>query len=86
MFESPRRHVVLVADAGGAYLGTVTRDDVHDGAMNPKRRTELHPTDSIERATEVIHATGEDRIPVTDGDALVGLLCFNLKRDVYCTL
>lgn len=80
VFESPRRHVVLMADADGTYLGTVTRE-----RAQPRRETELSPADSIEHATQVIRETGEDRIPVTDGDRLVGLLCFNLKRDVYCT-
>ena len=81
VFESPRRHVVLMAAADGTYLGTVTRE-----RTEPRRGVELSPTDAIEHATQVIRETGEDRIPVTDGDRLVGLLCFNLKRDVYCTL
>jgi CBS domain-containing protein len=81
VFESPRRHVVLMADADGTYLGTVTRD-----RAEPRRGTELSPTDSIEHATQTVRETGEDRIPVTDGDRLVGLVCFNLRRDVYCTL
>jgi CBS domain-containing protein len=80
IFESPRRHVVLMAAPDGTYLGTVTRE-----RAEPQRGTELSPADPIERATEVVRETGEDRIPVTDGDRLVGLLCFNLKRDVYCT-
>ena len=81
VFESPRRHVVLMAAADGTYLGTVTRE-----RAQPQRGTELAPTDTIEHATQVIRDSGEDRVPVTDGDRLVGLLCFNLKRDVYCTL
>ena len=81
VFESPRRHVVLMAAADGTYLGTVTRE-----RPEPRRGTELSPTDAIEHATQVVRETGEDRIPVTDGGRLVGLLCFNLKRDVYCTV
>ncbi len=80
VFESPRRHVVLMAAPDGTYLGTVTRD-----RDEPQRGTELSPDDPIEHATKVIHDSGEDRIPVTEADRLVGLLCFNLKNDVYCT-
>ncbi len=81
VFESPRRHVVLMADPDGTYLGTVTRQ-----LGPPRRDVELSPTDPIAHATRVVKDTGQDRIPVTDGDTLVGLLCFNLKRDVYCTV
>ena len=54
-------------------------------ARSRARGIELSPGDSIEHATRIVRETGEDRIPVTEADRLVGLLCFNLKRDVYCT-
>ena len=86
VFESPRRHLVLVADADGTYLGAATREDLAGDELRPRRGPELTPTDAIGRAAEVVRATGQDRVPVVEGDRLVGLLCFNLRRNVYCTV
>jgi CBS domain-containing protein len=90
-FENPRVRLLLVAD-GERFLGAVTReelpaageDDAPIGAIADGSALRVAPGDPVSRAMDEIQAQALDRIPVVDGDALVGLICFNRRHGHFC--
>src|ERR687898_2765093 len=90
-FENPRVRLLLVAD-GERFLGAITREslppDVADdqalGPLADGAGLRVAPGDPVSRAMDEITARGLDRIPVVDGDALVGLICFNSRHGHFC--
>jgi CBS domain-containing protein len=90
-FENPRVRLVLVAD-GETFLGAVTReslpgdapDDAPLGPIADGSALRIAPGEPVQRALDEIDARGLDRIPVVDGDALVGLICFNSRHGHFC--
>ena len=90
-FENPRVRLVLVAD-GETFLGAVTRDSLpgdaaDDAPLGPiadGSALRIAPGEPVQRALDEIDARGLDRIPVVDGDALVGLICFNSRHGHFC--
>lgn len=89
-FENPRVRLLLVARDGG-YLGAVTREsipadadaDAPIGAF-ADRGDLVAPGDPVQRVTELLDARGTDRLPVVDGGAIVGLVCFNSRHGHFC--
>jgi CBS domain-containing protein len=87
-FANPRRKLILVAD-GDRYLGALTPGDVPegDGPVGPHARADaprVAPGDPIQKALDLVDETGLDRIPVVDGDRLLGLVCWNTRKSVFC--
>lgn len=90
-FENARVRLLLVAD-GERFLGAVTReslpaDAAGDAPLGPiadDGGLHVAPGDPVSRALDEITARGVDRIPVVDGGALVGLICFNQRHGHFC--
>jgi len=89
-FANPRVRLILVAD-DDRYLGALTPADVPetgDGPIGPHVRADaprVAPEDPVQRALDLVEATGMDRIPVVDADdQLLGLVCWNTRRSVFC--
>ena len=90
-FENPRVRLVLVAD-GETFLGAVTRDSLpgdapDDAPLGPiadGSALRIAPGEPVQRALDEIETRGLDRIPVVDGDELVGLICFNRRHGHFC--
>jgi len=90
-FENPRVRLVLVAE-GERFLGAITRDslpadvpgDAPLGPIADGHGLRVAPGDPVSRAMDEITARGLDRIPVVEGDALVGLICFNSRHGHFC--
>ena len=90
-FENPRVRLLLVAD-GERYLGAVTRESLPAdadanaplGPIAPAGGMRVAPGDPVSRATDAIAEGGLDRIPVVEGDQLVGLICFNSRHGHFC--
>jgi CBS domain-containing protein len=90
-FENPRERLLLVA-RDGVFLGTVSRaaiaGDVADDATlgdvlahGPR----VTPEDSVVHALALLDADDGERLPVVAADgSLVGLVCFNRRRGVFC--
>jgi CBS domain-containing protein len=85
-FANPRVKLLLVAE-GERFLGTLSPDDVPAAgtiAAGVDAETEtLDPTDSVERALELLeHAS---RVPVVDAEGrLHGLVCLNRGKSAFC--
>jgi|tagenome__1003787_1003787.scaffolds.fasta_scaffold20569882_2 CBS domain-containing protein len=88
-FASPSVKLMLVTD-GDRFLGTLGRDDLPaegDGPIAPHVRADrpsLAPDDPVERAMELVNEQGMTRIPVAEGDQLLGLVCFNKSHSAFC--
>jgi CBS domain-containing protein len=91
VFESPRQKLLLVCD-GARYVGAVRRDglegaddaDTIDRHVDPAVPT-LAPEDGRDDVPEIVGRTALSRIPVVDASGeLLGLVCFNPRRDTYC--
>ena len=90
-FENPRVRLLLVAD-GERFLGAVTReglpadlaDDAPLGPVADATSPAVAPGDPVSRAMDEIVGRGLDRIPVVEGDAIVGLICFNSRHGHFC--
>jgi CBS domain-containing protein len=87
-FSNPRRKLILVAD-GERYLGALSPADVPagEGPVGPHERADaprVAPGYSIATALALVLATGRAGIPVVEGDRLLGLVCWNTRRSVFC--
>ena len=90
-FENPRVRLLLVAD-GDRFLGAVTREALDDaaagdaplGPIAERDGLRVAPGDPVSRAMDEITGRGLDRIPVVEGDAIVGLICFNSRHGHFC--
>ena len=90
-FDNPRVRLLLVAE-GERYLGAVTReslpgdapDDAPLGPIADGSALRIAPGEPVQRALDEIETRGLDRIPVVDGDELVGLICFNRRHGHFC--
>ena len=88
-FASPSVKLMLVTD-GERFLGTLGRDDLPadgDGPIGPHVRADrpsLSPDDPVARAMELVEEQGMTRIPVAEGDQLLGLVCFNKSHSAFC--
>jgi len=89
-FANPRVKLLLVTD-GERFLGTLGPDDVPDGdegtidAYVRADAQRVGPDDPVERALELVEASGATRIPVVDAsDRLQGLVCFNRDHSAFC--
>ena len=89
-FANPRVKLLLVTD-GERFLGTLSPDDLPasaGGTIEAHVRADaqrLAPVDPIERALELVEASGATRIPVVDAsDRLQGLVCFNGAHSAFC--
>ena len=90
-FENPRVRLLLVAE-GERFLGAVTRESLPadadgDAPLAPiaaAGELRVAPGDPVSRAMDEIEARGLDRIPVVDGEQLVGLVCFNRRHGHFC--
>jgi CBS domain-containing protein len=91
-FANPRERMLLVTDAG-RFSGSVPRALVTDeldagmtlGELLDAEASRVTPDDSAGRALELLEAEQSERLPVVDEDgALVGLVCFNRSRGVFC--
>ena len=82
---------MLVTD-GERFLGTVGRDDLPesgDGPIEPHVRADtpsLSPDDPVDKALELVQRAGADAASPssTDGDRLIGLVCFNKSHSAFC--
>src|ERR1700754_2377826 len=88
-FASPSVKLMLITD-GVRFLGTLGRDDLPEqgaGPIGPHVRADrpvLSPDDPVDRAMELVNEQGMTRIPVADGDQLLGLVCFNKSHSAFC--
>ena len=88
-FASPSVKLMLVTD-GERFLGTLGRDDLPadgDGPIEPHVRADrpsLSPDDPVENALALVREQDITRIPVVDGDQLLGLVCFNKTHSAFC--
>ena len=88
-FSSPSVKLMLVTD-GERFLGTLGRDDLPaegDGPIEPHVRADrpsLSPDDPVENALALVREQDMTRIPVVDGDQLLGLVCFNKSHSAFC--
>jgi CBS domain-containing protein len=91
-FENPKERIVLVAD-GENLVGAIRRDDVGEdraadaplGALADAAVARVAPGEPVARVLELLDADHAERLPVvTDDGALVGLVCFNRARGVFC--
>ena len=89
--ENPRVRLLLVAEEA-RFLGAITREslpadaagDAPLGPLADANGLRVAPGDPVSRALDEITARGLDRIPVVEGDALVGLICFNSRHGHFC--
>jgi CBS domain-containing protein len=88
-FASPSVKLMLVTD-GERFLGTLGRDDLPaegDGPIEPHVRADrpsLRPDDPVEAALTLVREQDTTRIPVLEGDQLLGLVCFNKSHEAFC--
>ena len=88
-FSSPSVKLMLVTD-GERFLGTLGRDDLPaegDGPIEPHVRADrpsLSPDDPVENALTLVREQDMTRIPVVEGDQLLGLVCFNKSHSAFC--
>ena len=88
-FSSPSVKLMLVTD-GERFVGTLGRDDLPaegDGPIEPHVRADrpsLSPDDPVEEALALVREQGMTRIPVVEGDQLLGLVCFNKSHEAFC--
>jgi CBS domain-containing protein len=88
-FSSPSVKLMLVTD-GERFLGTLGRDDLPaegDGPIEPHVRSDrpsLSPDDPMEHALALVREQDMTRIPVVEGDQLLGLVCFNKSHSAFC--
>jgi len=88
-FSSLSVKLMLVTD-GERFLGTLGRDDLPadgDGPIEPHVRADrpsLSPDDPVENALALVREQDITRIPVVDGDQLLGLVCFNKTHSAFC--
>ena len=92
-FANPRERMLLVTDGGGRFTGSVPRAAITDDLADGQTLGELldadvprvMPADSASRAIELLDADQSERLPVVEPDGtLVGLVCFNRNRGVFC--
>jgi CBS domain-containing protein len=88
-FANPRVRLLLVVD-DERFVGTVTPDDVGDGAgtladLARGDAPRVAPDDPVDRALEVLEAVGGERLPVVDDEGrLCGLVCFDRDGGQFC--
>jgi CBS domain-containing protein len=88
-FANPRVKLMLVTD-GERFLGTISPEDLPadgDGPIGPHVRADtkrVSPEDPVGDALKLVSEDGMTRIPVVDDDRLLGLVCFNVKHNVFC--
>jgi CBS domain-containing protein len=88
-FASPSVKLMLVTE-GERFLGTLGRDDLPaegDGPIEPHVRADrpsLRPDDPVEDALALVREQGMTRIPVLEGEQLLGLVCFNQSHEAFC--
>jgi CBS domain-containing protein len=88
-FASPSVKLMLVTD-GERFLGTLDREDLPaegDGPIAPHVRADrpsLRPDDPVDKALALVNEQGMTRIPVAEGDQLLGLVCFNKSHSAFC--
>jgi len=91
-FENPRERLLLVAD-GDLFLGAVTPErlgeglggDVPLGGLANREAATIGPGAPVTAALEMLDAADADRLPVVEEDGtLVGLVCYNRHRAVFC--
>ena len=88
-FSSPSVKLMLVTD-GERFLGTLGRDDLPaegDGPIEPHVRADrpsLRPDDPVAEALTLVREQDMTRIPVLEGEQLLGLVCFNKSHDAFC--
>ena len=89
---NPRERMLLVT-ADGRFAGAVPRGRVSDDldadltleALLDAEVPRVTPADAASRALELLGADESDRLPVVEEDgSLVGLVCFNRRRNVFC--
>ena len=91
-FENPRERMLLLAD-GEQLVGAVRRDHLSDdlapdaplGALADTTLSRVTPGEPVARVLELLDADAGERLPVVQEDGtLVGLVCFNRARGVFC--
>jgi CBS domain-containing protein len=91
-FENPKERMLLVAE-GERLVGVVRRADLPDelapeaplGELADTEAARVAPGEPVARVLELLDADQGERLPVvTDEGALVGLVCFNRSRAVFC--
>jgi CBS domain-containing protein len=91
-FENPRERLLLVAE-DGRLLGAVRRDAITDalpadaplGDIADTGMPRVGPDEPVERVLALLDADYGERLPVVAPDgALLGLVCFNRARGVFC--
>lgn len=89
---NPRERMLLVT-VDGRFAGAVPRDRVSDDldarltldALLDADVPRVAPADAAARALELLDADESERLPVVETDgSLVGLVCFNRRRNVFC--
>jgi CBS domain-containing protein len=91
-FENAKERMLLVA-RDGRFVGAVRRDVVTGDVDSAAPLAELldadaprvGPSDSAAHAIELLEQRQTERLPVVEPDGtLIGLVCFNPKRQVFC--
>jgi CBS domain-containing protein len=91
-FANPKEKMLLVAD-GDSLVGAIRRTDVPDdlsaaaplGDVADTAVARVTPGEPVARVLELLDADGGERLPVVAEDgALVGLVCLNRARGVFC--
>ena len=91
-FANPRERMLLVT-VDGRFAGAVPRERVSDdldadltlAALLDAAVPRVSPADAAARALELLDAGESERLPVVEEDgSLVGLVCFNRRRNVFC--
>ena len=91
--REPARAARCSSPTASRFLGAVTRESLpatprttrRSGRSPTARGLRIAPGEPVQRAHRRDRPTrGLDRIPVVDGDALVGLICFNSRHGHFC--
>ena len=92
-FANPKERMLLVTDGAGRFTGSVARATITDELADGQTLGELldaevprvAPDDAASRAIDLLDADQSERLPVVEPDGtLVGLVCFNRHRGVFC--
>jgi CBS domain-containing protein len=90
-FSNPRVKLLLVSDADGRFLGTLTRDGLPADGEGPigehvdPDSPRIDPGAPVAHAVEMLEGTGTNRLPVVGDDGMLqGLVCWDGAGQRFC--
>ena len=94
VFANPKVQTCPMLDASGVLVAELSREQLPDSAAggDPARGyaeaapETIAPGAPMQQALDRLHALGDERLCVVDGDGrLQGLLCLNGRHNAFCT-